>query len=177
MQHSNVYSPGWGAPVRLGLGQRRTYDALRERAHRAPHPSRGWFTVTVRELDPDANPGSIWRELRRLAALGSILIQSIRGCRGMTRITFGVPRWRTRPIRRGQTARMMGPNVSRETVQLAAWEPPPPEPSARKPLPAARRHPRLTPNPDGSRPTFGDMIRRQGVDPDSFVGRKLRGER
>ena len=108
---SNRYSPGWATWVTLGPAQERMRARL-ERARR--HPSRTWHdSPPLRELAP--SPGTAHRTLRRLASLGVVALQTTLGCKGVTRFTFGVKRWRsTLPTRRG-VARMVPPRIATPT--------------------------------------------------------------
>jgi hypothetical protein len=99
-------SPGWcGRMVELGDGQEWMLAELRAIAARSRHKSRLWHELRpLREHD--RAPSTVHRLVHRLAALGVVAIDPVRGCRGMVRFTFGVLPWKFLEPRRGQLARM-----------------------------------------------------------------------
>jgi hypothetical protein len=161
--HSNVYSPGWGAPVAIGAGQAHIAAQL---AGSIRHPSRQWHDApTLRAFGRSSSTAH--RAIHRLAALGVIAIQTRLGAAGGVRFTFGVRRWRHGPARRGMVARMLaGPNVSRETLLRAEDDGPEdhdPPPRRPPPVPYAQRPaPTYKPTPDGRQPTFAELMARYG---------------
>lgn len=160
-----VWSLGWGARVELGAGQE---HVRRELVASIRHPSRTWH-VAPRMRDLNRWPSVAHREIHRLAALGVIAVQTTLGAHGETRFTFGVRFWRSRPINRAQLVRMRPAIILARFQpapgQLAAWVPPE-KPDAPEPPEKPRPdEPRL---PDG-RPTFDELMRRNGFDRSKLV--------
>ena len=107
------------------------------------------------------------RTVHRLAALGVIALQSTLGRAGGVRFTFGVRYWRRSPIRRAGVARIVA-------GQVGAFDEPRDELDAAKPranIPESIPKPAEPARERRERPTFGELMRRNGFDVDVALRR------
>jgi hypothetical protein len=123
---TTVGSPGWGTSVELGPRQAHVLAWMRASVK---HPSRTWHRAPVMR-DYGTSTAIVHRCIHRLASLGVIAVQTVRGCRGETRFTFGVRRWKwTPPTRRGVARwRRVAALVAPGQVAFAHVEPEQPPP-------------------------------------------------
>jgi hypothetical protein len=137
-----AWSAGWGTRVELGPGQELVLGMLRAAVR---HPSRTWHRAP-RMREYGRSPATAHRHIHRLAALGVIAVQTVLGCDGETRFTFGVSRWLWRPpvrrnlvrMRRGLAARVAPGQLALAHAELS-------------------RIPNVLPSPMSTAPwTFGD---------------------
>jgi hypothetical protein len=113
--------------VELGSDQAHILAVLRGAVK---HPSRTWHRAPVMRAY-GRHPFVVYRGIHRIAALGMIAVQTVIGCRGETRFTFGVRRWLWRPPNRrgvGRIARRVVAAVAPGQLAFAHTEPEHPPP-------------------------------------------------
>jgi hypothetical protein len=140
--------------VVVGVGLARVYAEMRAIEAKARHKSRTWY-----ELEPLRSYGvaasTMHRLVHRLHALGVVLIQPVRGCKGGIRFSFGVPYWHRYPARMGMLRRFTGRIAPGQMTLLPAPDVLPVRPAQQSPTESP-------PVPSGS---FGDLMLAAGFVP------------
>jgi hypothetical protein len=153
-----VWSPGWYTDVVLGEGQAHALRILRAVQRR--HPGRTWYSAPpLRGFG--RSPGTAHRLIHSLASRGVVALDTVLGCQGVVRFTFGVVRWRWEPPRRAQLARM-------GALALLRDSPPNPPATLQPPEAAPPERPRTPETAGGGvhvHSGFADRLARAGFQP------------